>query len=63
MATIRAKVIRGVYIRGKGYAEGAIVELSGQEFGELLTSNYVIAAPKEEAKPTDKPQEPPKAVK
>ncbi len=64
---IMAKVIRGVYIRGKGYREGEIVELSGQEFGELLTSHYVVAAPEEPvAKPAeDKKAEPsaPKASK
>ena len=41
---IKAKVIRGVYIKGIGYKEGAVVDLDGQTFGELLTANYVIAA-------------------
>lgn len=40
---IKAKVIRGVYIKGVGHKEGAIVELDGQTFGELLTANYVVA--------------------
>jgi hypothetical protein len=39
----KARVIRGVWIRGTPQAEGAIVELSPQEFGELKTWNYVVA--------------------
>jgi hypothetical protein len=42
---LKALVIRGVYIRGQGYAEGAVVELSPQEFAELRSWNYVVAAP------------------
>ena len=48
---MKAKVIRGVYIRGKAHAEGEIVELSGQEFSELKHTNYVVAAPTEAPKP------------
>ncbi len=44
---MKAKVIRGVYVRGKAHPEGAIVELSAQEFSELKHTNYVVAAPAE----------------
>lgn len=51
---MKAKVIRGVFIRGKAHAEGAIgsvgkkqdgdaFELTPQEFNELKASNYVVA--------------------
>lgn len=45
--TVKAKVLRGVYVRGKAYGEGAIVDLSPQEFSELKHTNYVVAAPVE----------------
>ena len=41
---MKARVIRGVYIRGKAYPEDAIVELSPIEFAELKNTNYVVAA-------------------
>jgi hypothetical protein len=44
---VKAKVIRGVYIRGKAYPEGTIVDLSPQEYTELKHTNYVVAAPAE----------------
>jgi hypothetical protein len=48
---MKAKVIRGVYIRGKPYPEGAIVEVNPIEFAELKSTNYVVAAPAEPARP------------
>ena len=50
---MKAKVIRGVYIRGKAYPEGAIVEVTGLEFAELKGTNYVVAVPEEPAEATD----------
>ena len=49
---MKAKVIRGVYIRGKAYPEGAIVDVTPIEFAELKSTNYVVAAPE-----PPKPQE------
>lgn len=45
--TMRAMVVRGVYIRGTPYPEGAIVEMTRNEFLELRTYNYVVEAPEE----------------
>ncbi|MGH7605412.1 MAG: hypothetical protein ACRENK_15630 [Gemmatimonadaceae bacterium] len=48
---MKAKVIRGVYVRGKAFPEGAIVDLSPQEFSELKHTNYVLAATPEDLAP------------
>lgn len=53
---MQAEVIRGVYIRGKAYPEGAIVELSKQEFLELKGWNYVREAPPPAAAPAEPPR-------
>lgn len=55
---MKAKVIRGVYIRGKAYPEGTVggvgkqeagdaFVVSHQEFNELVNANYLVhhAAP------------------
>lgn len=53
MATVKVKVIRGVYIRGKAYAEGAVVDIPGDDYGELFTAGCVVkhveSAPKADA--------------
>jgi hypothetical protein len=47
----RAKITRGVYVRGIPYAEGAIVEVNAQELGTLIGSNYAVEAPAEAEAP------------
>lgn len=54
---MKAKVIRGVFIRGTPYPEGAIVELSKHEFAELKNTNYVVEAPAELERRIVKPRE------
>jgi hypothetical protein len=49
--TEKAKVIRGVYIRGVAYGEGAIVDVSAQEMQELKSTNYVVSATPDDLAP------------
>jgi len=64
MATVKkAKVLRGVYIRGVAYAEGTVGSVSNdgtkqpgdafvishQEFNEMRASNYLVAHVEPEA--------------
>jgi hypothetical protein len=54
----KAKVIRGVYIRGTAYGEGSIVDVSTQEFQELKSTNYVVMATPEEVAAAETPAAP-----
>lgn len=74
MQTLKAKVIRGVYIRGTPYPEGAVGSVredlakqpgdafacTHQEFHELRTANY-LAQHIEPEKPAAAPAAPPPA--
>lgn len=42
---MKAKVLRGVYIRGTPHPEGAIVEVTPHEYAELRTYNYLGPVP------------------
>jgi hypothetical protein len=48
---VKVKVIRGVYIKGRAYAEGAIVEVTEADYGELKSARYVekFVEPKKDA--------------
>jgi len=46
---VKAKVIRGVYVRGTAYPEGAIVEVTPIELAELKATNYLVEAREEPA--------------
>lgn len=46
---VRARVTRGVYIRGKAYAPGTVLTLPRLEFIELRSHNYVVEAGPEPA--------------
>jgi hypothetical protein len=61
--TEKAKVIRGVYIRGVAYGEGAIVDVSVQEMQELKSTNYVVSATPEDLAPKVEPEAPKAKVK
>ena len=56
MATVKGKIIRGVYVRGVPYPEGAIVEMSGYELAELTTANYAVKATEEDLAPPAPPK-------
>lgn len=42
MATVKVKVIRGVYIRGKACGEGMVLDIPGEDYGELFTAGCVV---------------------
>jgi len=58
---VKAKIIRGVLIRGTAHPEGAIVEVTPLELAELAATNYAVAAPEERAAKIDDKQEKAKA--
>lgn len=51
MATVKARVIRPVYVRGVEKHEGDVVDLSHQEFHEMRTTNFVVKHVEPEAPP------------
>jgi hypothetical protein len=72
---MKAKVIRGVMIRGKAHAEGAVGSvgnekqpgdaflISHQEFNEMRAANYVVEHEEPKVEVKEEPKEEPKKVK
>lgn len=44
-STVRARILRGVYVKGVAYPDGAIIEVDGNTFAELKAYHYAIEAP------------------
>ena len=53
---VKAKIIRGVLVRGTGYPPDAIVDVTPLELAELRATNYAVAATPAEVAAAEQPK-------